>query len=115
MLEKRGNDVQLLAARAGAELGADIVKVSYTGGRASFKALVEACPRPVVIAGGPHKETIREVLEIVEDAMACGAIGIALGRNIWQSANPTALTAALGEVIHKGARVSELELPAELL
>ena len=96
-------------------MGADIVKVSYTGGRASFKALVEACPRPVVIAGGPHKETIREVLEIVEDAMACGAIGIVLGRNIWQSPNPTRLTAAMADIIHNGSLASELELPEELL
>ncbi len=108
-----GTEVELLAARAGAELGADIVKVSYTGDQDSFKALVDACPRPVVIAGGPKKETIRAALEMVEDAMACGAAGVALGRNIWQNPDPARMTAALVDIIQHGKSVAELQLPAE--
>ncbi len=111
LLKEKGTDAQLLAARAGAELGADIVKVSYTGDRHSFKALVDTCPRPVVIAGGPKKETIREVLEMVEEAMDCGAIGIALGRNIWQSLDSTVMTSAMVDIIHRGKTVGDLRLP----
>lgn len=99
------------AARAGAELGADIVKTVYTGDHDSFKRLVDACPVPVVIAGGPKRDTLREALEMVRDAIDCGAIGIAMGRNIWQSPDPTAMTAALADIIHRGKSVDELDLP----
>ena len=112
-LAERGTEVELLAARAGAELGADIVKVSYTGDRDSFKALVDACPRPVVIAGGPKQETVRGVLEMVEDAIDCGAAGVALGRNIWQNSDPVSMTAALVDIIQHGKTVAELQLPDE--
>ncbi len=112
-LAKMGTEVELLAARAGAELGADIVKVSYTGDQDSFQALVDACPRPVVIAGGPKKETIRAALEMVEDAIACGAAGVALGRNIWQSPDPVRMTAALVDIVQHGKTVAELQLPDE--
>lgn len=111
LLAERGHAVELLAARAGAELGADIVKTSYTGDRDSFKALVDACPVPVVIAGGPRQENSREVLQMVEEAMACGAAGVALGRNVWQSPDPTKMTAALVEIVHHGKTVSELNWP----
>ena len=111
LLAERGKAVELLAARAGAELGADIVKTSYTGDHDSFKALVDACPVPLVIAGGPRKETTREVLEMVEDAMDCGAAGVALGRNVWQSPNPAKMTGALVEIVHHGKAVSQLTVP----
>ncbi|MCY4089812.1 MAG: 2-amino-3,7-dideoxy-D-threo-hept-6-ulosonate synthase [Caldilineaceae bacterium] len=114
-LAKMGTEVELLAARAGAELGADIVKVSYTGDQDSFQALVDACPRPVVIAGGPKKETIRAALEMVEDAIACGAAGVALGRNVWQNPDPVRMTAALVDIIQHGKKVAELQLPAAWL
>ncbi len=92
-----------------------IVKVSYTGDQDSFKALVDACPRPVVVAGGPKKETVRAVLEMVEDAIDCGAAGVALGRNIWQNSDPAKMTAALVDIIHHRKTVAELQLPIEWL
>jgi fructose-bisphosphate aldolase/2-amino-3,7-dideoxy-D-threo-hept-6-ulosonate synthase len=115
LLEEKGTDAELLAARAGAELGADIVKVSYTGDRDSFKALVDACPVPVVIAGGPKKETLFEVLTMVKNAIDCGAVGVALGRNIWQSPDPARMTAALVDIVHHGKTISELHLPKDWL
>ena len=54
---------------------------------------------------------LREVLEMVEDAMACGAAGVALGRNVWQSPDPTKMTGALVEIVHQGKAVSELSWP----
>ena len=109
-LADQGNAVELRAARAGAELGADIVKTSYTGDHDSFQALIDACPVPLVVAGGPQKDTLREFLEMVEDAMACGAAGVALGRNVWQSADPTSTTQALVDIVHHGKSVQELDL-----
>ena len=107
-LAKKGTDAHLLAARAGAELGVDVVKTSYTGDRDSFRALVSGCPVPVVVAGGPKKDTTGEVLEMVKDAIDCGAIGVALGRNVWQSPDPAQMTAALVDIVHHGKAVSEL-------
>ena len=57
------------AARVGAELGADVVKTSYSGDPDSFREVVEGCPVPVVIAGGPRTETEAEFLEMVANAI----------------------------------------------
>ena len=97
---KKGDDAHLHAARAGAEMGADIVKTSYTGNKDSFANLVQACPTPVVVAGGSKKGSEKEVLQMVKDAMECGAAGIALGRNVWQSSDPVAMTRKLVEIVH---------------
>ncbi len=89
-------------ARVGGELGADIVKCPYTGDIKSMRLVTDGCPAPVVIAGGPKCENDYEVLKMVEDAMTAGAIGISLGRNIFQHARPDLMTAALRAVIIDG-------------
>lgn len=67
-----------------------------------MRLVTDGCPAPVVIAGGPKCENDYEVLKMVEDAMAAGAIGISLGRNIFQHARPDLMTAALRAVIIDG-------------
>ncbi len=66
------------AARIGAELGADIIKTNFTGTIESFKAVVESCPVPVVIAGGPKCKSLNEVLQTTFDALQAGAAGLSL-------------------------------------
>jgi len=78
-----------LAARVGAELGADIVKTNFTGDVESFRRVVEGCPVPVVVAGGPKMGSDEDVLRMVRMAMDAGARGVAIGRNIFQAENPT--------------------------
>lgn len=95
------------AARIGGELGADIVKCPYTGDVRSMSMVVDACPAPVVIAGGPKCDNDEDVLKIVEDAMSAGAIGISLGRNIFQHSRPDLMTAALRAIIVDGISVRE--------
>jgi class I fructose-bisphosphate aldolase len=87
-------------ARVGAELGADVVKVHYTGDIDSFSFVVESCCIPVLIAGGPKSETTGEFLQMVEDAMKAGAAGISVGRNVFQHPEPRRLVAVLEAVIH---------------
>ncbi len=94
-------------ARVGGELGADIVKCPYTGDIKSMRIVTEGCPVPVVIAGGPKCENDYEVLKMVEDAMAAGAIGISLGRNIFQHQRPDLMTAALRAVIIDGVSAKQ--------
>ncbi len=77
------------AARAGAELGADIIKTNYTGDPDTFRHVVEGCPVPVVIAGGPKTETDLEFLQMIEGAIEAGARGVDIGRNVFQAEDPT--------------------------
>ncbi len=101
------NDPELVAhaARAGAELGADLIKTNYTGDPDTFREVVEGCPLPVVIAGGPKTNTDREFLEMAAGAMEGGARGVAIGRNVFQHKNPTAMTRALTRIVHESASV----------
>ena len=93
-------DVVKLAARVGAELGADIVKTNYTGDPDTFKEVVDGCPVPVIIAGGPKVETAKQLLEMVYDAIEVGGAGIAIGRNVFQAKDPAKMTKALVEIVH---------------
>ncbi len=95
------------AARLGAELGADVVKVSYTGNPESFRQVVEGCHIPVVIAGGPKMGSDRALLEMVKGAIDTGAAGISIGRNVFQHSNPTRMVAALSMIVHKNATVDQ--------
>ena len=98
-------DKNLIAhcARLGAELGADIVKVSYTGDIDTFADVIECTPIPVVIAGGEKMDSENDVLSMVEDAMKAGAAGISIGRNIFQHNNPKRIIEALSLIIKHGA------------
>ncbi|NOZ82897.1 MAG: class I fructose-bisphosphate aldolase family protein [Euryarchaeota archaeon] len=100
-------EVVKLAARAGAELGADIIKTNYTGDVDSFKEVVKGCPVPVVIAGGPKMGSDREVLEMVAGAMEAGGAGTSIGRNIFQHASPTKMVRAIARIVHEGWSVEE--------
>lgn len=95
------------AARAGAELGADIVKTNYTGDPESFVDVVEGCPVPVIIAGGPKADTTESLLGDVRDAVDAGASGVAIGRNTFQHDDPTAMVRALHEIAHEEASLDE--------
>jgi fructose-bisphosphate aldolase / 2-amino-3,7-dideoxy-D-threo-hept-6-ulosonate synthase len=93
-----------LAARIGAELGADIVKTNYTGSIESFKEVVQGCPVPVVIAGG-SKGSDKEVLQMIKDAMTAGAVGVAMGRNSFQHKEPRKFLKAASLIIHNNLSV----------
>jgi DhnA family fructose-bisphosphate aldolase class Ia len=95
------------AARVGAELGADIVKVPYTGSVKTFTEVVRGCPVPVVIAGGPKMDSDKDIFEMVEGALKAGAAGLSIGRNAFQHKNPEKLVGALCKMVHKGASVKD--------
>jgi fructose-bisphosphate aldolase/2-amino-3,7-dideoxy-D-threo-hept-6-ulosonate synthase len=95
------------AARLGAELGADIIKTNYTGDTESFKTVVEGCPVPVIIAGGPKCETEQEILQTVYESIKAGGAGLSIGRNVFQHANPTLMVKAMSAIVHKGVSVEQ--------
>lgn len=100
-------DVVAHAARLGAELGADIIKTNYTGDVESFKEVIDSCPVPVIIAGGPKAETSRDVLQMVKDSIIAGGAGLSIGRNVFQYNDPTKMVKALSVIVHDGMSVSE--------
>jgi len=103
-LEKRDARYLALCCRIAAELGARVVKTYWCE---DFEKVTGGCPVPVVMAGGPKCETAREVFEFVHDGLQRGAIGINLGRNVWQSEHPVAVASALRAIIHEKASVQE--------
>jgi len=87
-------------ARIGLELGADIVKVKYTGSIESFRWVVQsAFPTKVVMSGGPMTNTDEEFLSRVKDVLTAGAVGIAVGRNIWQRKDPLTISDKIHQII----------------
>jgi putative autoinducer-2 (AI-2) aldolase len=103
-LEKRDARYLALACRVSAEIGAHLVKTYYCDG---FEKVVNGCPVPIVVAGGPKLDTDRAALELARGAMDAGAHGIDMGRNIWQSDHPVAMLKALRAIIHDRATVAE--------
>ncbi len=98
-LEKRDARFLALAARIFAEIGADVVKTYWCE---DFEKVVDGCPVPVVMAGGPKVDTEKQVFDFVYDGMQRGASGLNLGRNVWQNAYPVAMMRALEAIIHGG-------------
>lgn len=103
-LEKRDSRYLGLCCRIAAELGAHIVKTYYCE---DFEKVVEACPVPIVIAGGPKLETEMDALRLAHDGIARGAVGVDMGRNIWQSDHPVPMIRAIREVVHNNASPEE--------
>ena len=97
------------AARVAEELGADLVKVNYSGDAQSFAQVIEGVTIPVIIAGGPKMESSLELLEMVSAAVAVGAKGVAFGRNVFQAAQPTRLVKVIRQLLDQKVAQPELE------
>jgi class I fructose-bisphosphate aldolase len=94
------------AARAGLEIGADAVKIKYSGDPTSFRWAVRAAGLArVFMSGGPKAPTDETFLNQVKGAMDAGATGLAVGRNVWQHSDPLKMSSALREIIFNGKEV----------
>lgn len=103
-LEKRDARYLGLCCRIVAELGARMVKTYYCD---DFEKVVEGCPVPIVIAGGPKLNTELDALNLAHDAVREGAAGVDMGRNIWQSRNAAGMIRAIRSIVHENASVKE--------
>ena len=103
--KEMGRDARFLglACRMAAEIGAHFVKTYYCE---DFHKVVEGCPVPIVMAGG-KKIPERNALQMTFNAIAEGASGVDMGRNIFQSDNPVGMMKAIRAIVHKGASVDE--------
>lgn len=103
-LGKRDTRFLALSCRIASELGASFVKTYYCE---EFEKVVESCPVPLVIAGGPKLETELDAFKMAYDAVQKGAVGVDMGRNIWQNPQPVAMIKAVRAVVHKKAQPEE--------
>lgn len=104
--ERRSLEAVTLSARVAAELGADWTKVPYAEG---FEQVVVNTYVPVVILGGARVDASAQLFQSVHRAIQAGASGVAIGRNVFQAADPEAMVAALSAVVHAGADAAEAE------
>ena len=103
-LEKRDARYLALSCRIAAELGAHFVKTYFCE---DFGKVVDGCPVPLVVAGGPKLETEMDAFQLASDAVREGAVGVDMGRNIWQSEHPVPMIRAIRQIVHQGSSVRE--------
>ena len=96
------HDLELVkkVARLGYELGADVLKVPYTGAVESFREVVQGVDVPVLISGGPKTEKDEDFLRMVAGSVEAGGAGVSVGRNFWQHRDPAAMTRAVHRLVH---------------
>ncbi|MFA4990460.1 MAG: aldolase [Candidatus Paceibacterota bacterium] len=92
-------EITAYAARIGLELGADMVKIKYSGSKENFAYAVKAAGKTKVVLSGGPKVNDEEFLQITKDVMAAGASGVAVGRNVWQHSEPLKITKKIKEII----------------
>ncbi|MBI5959095.1 MAG: hypothetical protein HY866_10195 [Chloroflexi bacterium] len=94
-----------MGARMACELGADVLKTDYSGSADTFRQVIDASFRPVLIAGGPKTSTVREALNMVRGAIDAGANGMFIGRNVFQAPDPARMMGVLRRIIHENLTV----------
>lgn len=99
---RNAHDLDLVkkVARLGYELGADVLKVPYTGSVESFREVCQGVDVPVLISGGPRTDRDEDFLKVVAGSMEAGGAGVSVGRNLWQHPDPAAMTRAVHRLVH---------------
>lgn len=93
-------EITAYAARVALELGADLAKIKYCGSEECFRWAVKSAGRcAVVLSGGAKTEDPEEFLETLKAVMKAGAIGVAVGRNVWQADDPLAVATKIKEIV----------------
>ena len=105
-LEKRDSRYLALCCRICAELGAHVVKTYYCE---DFDKVTNSCPVPIVIAGGPKLETEMDVFKMTYDAVKKGAVGVDMGRNIWQHDFAVAMLRSIRAIVHENFKPKQAQ------
>jgi len=100
-----GKDVRYLslACRIAAEQGAHVVKTYFCE---DFEKVVESCPVPIIVAGGKKIPEL-DAMKLTYNSIKAGAVGVDMGRNIWQSENPVPMIRAIRSIVHGNANVDQ--------
>jgi Fe-S-cluster-containing hydrogenase component 2 len=100
-----------VSMRISAEAGADAIKTAYTGDVDSFKKAVKSADIPVLVLGGAKARTIRDALEIVEEALIAGGSGVVFGRQVIQAEDPEKFVSSVRMMVHEGKSIREIVSP----
>jgi class I fructose-bisphosphate aldolase len=110
----RDFEIMKLIVRMASEVGADLIKADFPENRKQFEELVGIASAPILVRGGPKMDSDKEMLQMVKDAIDCGAAGIVFGRNVWQHKRPAIILKALAGIVHHKKSVNKaLEVLAE--
>ncbi len=99
--KENSREILSYAARLSLELGADFVKLPYTGDPESYTWVVKAAGKTGVLVQGGAKTNEKEFLQEIKDCLSAGVAGFAIGRNIWQSDDPVGLTKKIAKLIYE--------------
>lgn len=105
-------DVLITGARMAVEIGADMLKIPFTGDVETFRKLVQASDVPVLALGGARSERSSDALELVVEALEAGGAGTVFGRNVTKAPDPARMVRDLVAIVHQGKRVEDV-LPVE--
>lgn len=105
------NELVRISIRMSAEIGADAIKAPYTNDVEFYKEVVRSAGIPILILGGAKSKTLRDALEVVEEALEAGARGTVFGRNVIQAQDPGAMVRSICEVVHGGKSAREVTRP----
>lgn len=95
------------ACRIGAEMGVDFIKTTYSGDPESWKNIVSQIYTPIVVLGGSKSKDPADLLTGIYESIQAGAVGVAVGRNIYQHPHPDKITAAITAIVHEDATVEK--------
>ena len=100
-------DLLTLGARMCVELGADALKIPYTGDVESFRHLIEVSQVPVLVLGGARSPADRDALELFAEGIEAGCSGCLMGRNVTKAPNPEKLMGQMVQLAHDGYSIDE--------
>lgn len=101
IINDQTKEIVAYASRVAFELGADIAKIKYSGSVENFKWAVESAGKTKVVLSGGPKVSDDEFIKIIENIMQAGAIGVAVGRNVWQNENSLVIAQKIKNIIFK--------------
>jgi class I fructose-bisphosphate aldolase len=101
----RDFEIMKLVVRMASEIGADLIKADFPENKKQFEELIGIASAPILVRGGPKMDSDTDMLQMVKDAIDCGAAGIVFGRNVWQHTNPVGILKALAEIVHHNGSV----------
>jgi class I fructose-bisphosphate aldolase len=101
-------EILIASGRIAAEIGADALKIPYTGDVKTFKQLVDQAGVPVLVLGGAKSDVPRDALELVDEALRAGAAGTVFGRNVTKAKDPQKMVADICALVHGGKTIAEI-------
>jgi class I fructose-bisphosphate aldolase len=105
------NELVKISIRMSAEIGADAIKAPYTNDVDFYREVVRSAGIPILILGGAKSKTLRDALEVVEEALESGARGTVFGRNVIQAPDPGEMVRSICQVVHGGKSSRDVTKP----